>query len=151
MERNMSDFEEKDDQELTDKTKEETKESQTENNGQKDQDYEDVCFICRRPESKAGKMFKLPNNITVCNDCMHRTMDAVSQFDYQGMLNNPSLMDDLNKNMQGQGFPNIRFVNLTDLQGLIADDVQSIVSPYFGFVYSESLPHGMAAKPLSVY
>ena len=113
----MSDFEEKDDQELTDKTKEETKESQTENNGQKDQDYEDVCFICRRPESKAGKMFKLPNNITVCNDCMHRTMDAVSQFDYQGMLNNPSLMDDLNKNMQGQGFPNIRFVNLTDLQG----------------------------------
>ena len=113
----MSDFEEKDDQELTDKTKEETKESQTENNGQNDQDYEDVCFICRRPESKAGKMFKLPNNITVCNDCMHRTMDAVSQFDYQGMLNNPSLMDDLNKNMQGQGFPNIRFVNLTDLQG----------------------------------
>lgn len=113
----MSDFEERDDQELTDKTKEETKESQTENNGQKDQDYEDVCFICRRPESKAGKMFKLPNNITVCNDCMHRTMDAVSQFDYQGMLNNPSLMDDLNKNMQGQGFPNIRFVNLTDLQG----------------------------------
>ena len=113
----MSDFEEKDDQELTDKTKDETTESQTENNGQKDQDYEDVCFICRRPESKAGKMFKLPNNITVCNDCMHRTMDAVSQFDYQGMLNNPSLMDDLNKNMQGQGFPNIRFVNLTDLQG----------------------------------
>ena len=26
-------------------------------------EYEDVCFICRRPESKAGKMFKLPNNI----------------------------------------------------------------------------------------
>ena len=93
----MSDFEEKDDQELTDKTKEETKESQTENNGQKDQDYEDVCFICRRPESKAGKMFKLPNNITVCNDCMHRTMDAVSQFDYQGLLNNTGNFGDEKK------------------------------------------------------
>ncbi len=83
----------------------------------KGSDYEEVCFICRRPESKAGKMFKLPNNITVCNDCMHKTMDAVSQFDYQGMLNNPSFMDDLNKNLSGKGYPNIRFVNISDLQG----------------------------------
>ncbi len=88
-----------------------------ENGSRKDNDYEDVCFICRRPESKAGKMFKLPNNITVCNDCMHKTMDTVSQFDYQGMLNNPAFMDDLNKNMKTQGFPSIRFVNITDLQG----------------------------------
>ncbi|MDE7258425.1 MAG: ClpX C4-type zinc finger protein, partial [Lachnospiraceae bacterium] len=42
-------------------------------------DYEDVCFICRRPESKAGKMFHLPNHICVCDDCMHKTMDTVSQ------------------------------------------------------------------------
>jgi len=82
----------------------------------KESEYEDVCFICRRPESKAGKMFKLPNHITVCSDCMHKTMDTVSQFDYMGMLNNPSMMDDLNKSM-GQGFPNIRFVNINDLQG----------------------------------
>ncbi len=90
------------------------------NDGQgekKSSDYEDVCFMCRRPESKAGKMFRLPNNITVCNDCMHKTMDTVSQFDYQGMLNNPALMEDLNKNLSGKGFPNIRFVNITDLQG----------------------------------
>lgn len=45
--------------------------------------YEDVCFICHRPESKAGRMFKLPNNICVCDDCMHKTMDAMSQFNYQ--------------------------------------------------------------------
>ena len=58
---------------------------------QNKKEYEDVCFICRRPESKAGKMFHLPNNICVCGDCMHKTMDAVSQFDYQGMLNNPDV------------------------------------------------------------
>lgn len=80
-------------------------------------EYEDVCFICRRPESKAGKMFKLPNNISVCNDCMHKTMDTVSQFDYQGMLNNPAFMEDINKNLKGKGYPNIRFVNIADLQG----------------------------------
>ncbi len=76
-------------------------------------DYEDVCFICRRPESKTGKMFRLPNHICVCNDCMHKTMDTVSQFDYQGMLNHPS-MSDINS---GKGFPKISFVNLADLQG----------------------------------
>ncbi len=76
-------------------------------------DYEDVCFICRRPESKAGKMFHLPNHICVCDDCMHKTMDTVSQFDYQGMLNQPTMSDFNN----GKGFPNISFVNLADLQG----------------------------------
>lgn len=83
-------------------------------NGQDEpkKEYEDVCFICRRPESKTGKMFKLPNNITVCNDCMHKTMDTVSQFDYQGLLNNPSFGQDM-----GKGFPNISFVNIADLQG----------------------------------
>ena len=86
---------------------EEDKEEDKDNNG-----YEDVCFICRRPESKAGKMFHLPNHICVCDDCMHKTMDTVSQFDYQGMLNQP---DDFNNH--GKGFPNISFVNLADLQG----------------------------------
>ena len=80
-------------------------------------EYEDVCFICRRPESKTGKMFKLPNNICVCNDCMHKTMDTVSQFDYQGMLNYPGFPGDMEQFTKQGGFPNISFVNLADLQG----------------------------------
>ena len=43
-------------------------------------------------------MFKLPNNISICEDCMHKTLDAVSQFDYNNLLNNPQLMNELNKN-----------------------------------------------------
>ena len=27
--------------------------------------YEKICFMCRRPESKAGKMIDLPNNIHI--------------------------------------------------------------------------------------
>lgn len=88
-------------------------------------DREDVCFICRRPESKTGKMFRLPNNISVCNDCMHRTMDTVSQFDYQGMLNDPNVLNNLSNynnpnktdDQKKKGFANINFVNLADLQG----------------------------------
>ena len=83
----------------------------------KESEYEDVCFICRRPESKAGRMFKLPNHISVCSDCMHKTMDTVSQFDYQGMLNNTGGfgMDDTDG--KKRRFPNISFVNIADLQG----------------------------------
>ena len=87
---------------------------------EKENDYEDVCFICRRPESKTGRMFKLPNHISVCSDCMHKTMDTVSQFDYQGMLNYTNIGSDKESNDGKNGkrrFPNISFVNLADLQG----------------------------------
>lgn len=39
------------------------------NNGNSD-DYEKICFVCRRPESRAGKMIVMPNNIYICQDCM---------------------------------------------------------------------------------
>ena len=141
-----------------------------------DDGYEDVCFICRRPESKAGKMFKMPGNMTICMDCMQKTMETVSQMDYQSMLNNPAFMggfppfmypyqtnqekdskevnedattdyreitdDEISKNVgddivengnedtpskekseeekgqqaTGRPFPNIRFINLADMQ-----------------------------------
>ncbi len=128
----MSEFDHKDFEEFEDflEVKDEDKEKTAENEGEitpvaakrekakeeeedRDNDYEDVCFICRRPESKTGKMFKLPNNISVCNDCMHKTMDTVSQFDYQGMLGNPFM----NGDGKNSGMPNIRFVNISDLQG----------------------------------
>lgn len=40
--------------------------------------YEDICYICRRPESKAGKMIHIPNNICICNDCMQKTFDTMN-------------------------------------------------------------------------
>ena len=92
--------------------------STTANAGKSDNsEYEDVCFVCRRPESKAGKMFKMPNNICVCDDCMHKTMDAVSQFDYQGMFSNPDFQKEMDDMAKKGGFPNISFVNLADLRG----------------------------------
>ena len=92
----------------------------TEEEDEDDSPYEDVCFVCRRPESVTGKQFKLPNNICVCNDCMHKTMDAVSQFDYQGMLDPSMLAQSMNQSDLSDlsnKFPNISFVNLADLQG----------------------------------
>ena len=106
-----------------------------EDDGNDDSEYDNVCFICHRPESITGRQFKLPQNICVCDDCMHKTMDAIGQYDYSGMddaalLNSLSGfgMPGLNQNANSddeaskdgkdipKGFPNIRFVNLNDLQ-----------------------------------
>ena len=52
-----------------------------------DDDYEKICYLCRRPESKAGKMVTMPGNISICADCMQRTFDAINQTDINGMFN----------------------------------------------------------------
>ncbi|MCR4832218.1 MAG: ATP-dependent Clp protease ATP-binding subunit ClpX [Butyrivibrio sp.] len=99
----------------TDSAASDDKSDNTSNNNEEKTEYEDVCFVCRRPESKAGKMFHLPNNICICNDCMQKTMDTVSQFDYQNLLNNPNLMNELNKNQTG--FPGFGFFNMDNNNG----------------------------------
>ena len=109
----MNDDDVKKDEVTEDPTQEEKKEAGQEET--QESAYEDVCFICRRPESKAGKMFHLPNNISVCDDCMHKTMDAVSRFDYQNLLNNPELLSELNKHMGMP--PNMGMPGFGDLAG----------------------------------
>ncbi len=45
---------------------------------EKQDGYEDICYICRRPESKAGKMMKIPTGICICSECMQKTFDAMN-------------------------------------------------------------------------
>ena len=45
---------------------------------EKQDNYEEICYICRRPESKVGKMMKLPTGICICSDCMQKTFDAMN-------------------------------------------------------------------------
>ena len=78
------------------------------NNDKKD-DYEDICYICRRPESVAGKMIHIPNNICICNDCMQKTFDSMEGFGF-GSGDNASL-----NNIDFSKMPNISMVNLSDL------------------------------------
>ena len=76
-------------------------------NDNKANDYEDVCYICRRPEHIAGKMIKIPNNICICQDCMQKTFDSMNQTGFS--------MDDM-LNMNIGKMPNISMINLSDLQ-----------------------------------
>lgn len=44
-----------------------------------DKKYEDICYLCRRPESKAGKMVKIPGKICICSDCLQKTFDVMGK------------------------------------------------------------------------
>ena len=70
-----------------------------------DDEYEKVCFVCRRPESVAGKMVELPNNICVCQDCMQKSFDAMTNgsIDYSQLMN----------------MPGVQFFNMSDLENAV--------------------------------
>ena len=73
-----------------------TKENVTDHN---DNDYEDICYICRRPESKVGKMIHIPNNICICSDCMQKTFDTMNtgNMPYMDFMTiNPGMMNNNN-------------------------------------------------------
>jgi ATP-dependent Clp protease ATP-binding subunit ClpX len=59
---------------------------------QKDhEEYEEICYLCRRPESKVGKMIHIPNQISICSDCMQKTFDTINKGDnpYMQMMGMP--------------------------------------------------------------
>lgn len=56
-------------------------EKMSENNdtiNNQEEEYEKICYICRRPESKAGKMIAMPGNVYVCQDCLQKTFGRSS-------------------------------------------------------------------------
>ena len=83
---------------------EKTEQSSKDENDSKDDGYEKICYICHRPESVTGKMIELPNNITVCPDCMQRSFDAMTN----GSVDLSRLMN----------MPGVQFLNLSDLENM---------------------------------
>lgn len=69
----------------------------TDDGEEKKDKAEKFCFLCRRPESKAGPMIELPNNIHVCTDCMQKSFNSMNQqfndgkFNYSDLLNMPNV------------------------------------------------------------
>ena len=64
----------------------------------KEDEYEKVCFLCRRPESKTGPMITLPQNIHICTECMQKSFDTMnnSNMNYGDLMShmpNTSMMD----------------------------------------------------------
>ena len=57
-------------------------------------------FLCRRPESQAGKMIDLPNHIHICADCMQKSFDTMNT-----QMNNGNYSDFFN-------MPNVSMIDL---------------------------------------
>lgn len=68
-----------------------------------DSEYEKICYLCRRPESVAGKMIEMPGNMCICADCMQKSFDAMSStpVDYSMF------------GMPGMGFPGMDMSDMT--------------------------------------
>ena len=81
---------------------------QFDNNKDNDQEqkYEKFCFLCRRPESQAGKMIDLPNNIQICADCMQKSFDTMNTQMSNGNMNYSDLFN----------MPNVSMIDLSSLQ-----------------------------------
>lgn len=68
-----------------------------EKNKKSNDDYESICYICRRPESKVGKMIRIPSDICICSDCMQKTFDTINTngVPYMDMMGLPPNMMNL--------------------------------------------------------
>jgi len=62
--------------------------------------YEDICYMCRRPESQAGRLLKMAGSFCVCADCMQKTFNLMNAGDI------PGFPMDGNKNNQNPLGPN---------------------------------------------
>ena len=96
------------------------------NQDELNEEYEKICFLCRRPESQTGKMIDMGGQFCICQDCMQKTIDAMqsSGISYQDMLNmsTPVIQDDEGGDEEEKGkketkIPNISMINLSDLLG----------------------------------
>lgn len=41
------------------------------------EEKEEFCYLCRRPESAAGKLLHLQQNICICTDCLQKSFDMI--------------------------------------------------------------------------
>ena len=71
----------------------------------KNESYETVCMMCRRPESVAGPMIKLADGVCICHDCMQKSFDTMrsGNIDISSILGNGVM-------------PQFQFVDLGNIQ-----------------------------------
>lgn len=72
------------------------------NKEQKDNEYEELCNICYRPESEVGKLTHMPGGLNVCNNCIQQAFDS---FKNSGMN-----ISDLMK--MSEKMPQMSFIDL---------------------------------------
>ncbi len=73
------------------------------NNNRNDDEYEKVCVLCRRSESKTGRQVTMPGGFSICPDCMQKTFDM--------MESNGMNVSKENMNLDGMDLSSLLFGN----------------------------------------
>ncbi|HJD26215.1 MAG TPA: ATP-dependent Clp protease ATP-binding subunit ClpX [Candidatus Blautia intestinipullorum] len=95
---------------MTDKYRDDIIEGEDQEQDEEKREPEKFCSLCRRPESQAGKMIDLPNNIHICSDCMQKSFDMMNQQMNKGNFNYADLLH----------MPGVSMIDLTGLQNQMA-------------------------------
>lgn len=80
--------------------------------------YERICYLCRRPESEVEKMIMIPNNITICSDCMQKAFDTIGTSGF------PNVSGTANTGGM-PNIPGIEFINLANPFGGMSEEMQA--------------------------
>ena len=93
------------DEDSSGESRDNSKQDRDAEDGEKTRQKERFCMMCRRPESKTGRLIEMPGGMCICRDCMQKGMDSVQNSMQSGNLQN------LLQNMPG----NIQMIDLSSL------------------------------------
>ena len=93
------------DEDSSGESRDNSKQDRDAEDGEKTRQKERFCMMCRRPESKTGRLIEMPGGMCICRDCMQKGMDSVQNSMQSGNLQN------LLQNMPG----NIQMIDLSGL------------------------------------
>ena len=75
------------------------------NNNNNDDEYEKYCYMCKRPESQAGKLITLSKGVNVCADCINKTLNQINNSPFSILGNIPGI-DNMNMIFPNMDIPN---------------------------------------------
>ena len=93
------------DEDSSGESRDNSKQDRDAEDGEKTRQKERFCMMCRRPESKTGRLIEMPGGMCICRDCMQKGMDSVQNSMQSGNLQT------LLQNMPG----NIQMIDLSSL------------------------------------
>ena len=75
------------------------------NNNNNNDEFENYCYMCRRPESETGKQISFQSGVYICPDCIQKTMDSIQNSPIFDLSNMPGF-NNLNMFTPNMDIPN---------------------------------------------
>ena len=79
----------------------------TKDKDDKSGNYEKICYMCRRPESKTGAMISMPGGIDICPDCIQKTFNSMQSMDMSKLSGITNIDDIKNIDLSSLNIPNM--------------------------------------------